>query len=98
VARCTVARLMKQLGLGGVVRGATTRTTRPAPTQALPDDRVRRHFRAETPNRLWVADLTYANSRPHPAVPTGHSLGSRIDCRANRHTQWIAHASRAMGS
>jgi len=59
VARCTVARLMKQLGLKGVVRGATMRTTRPAPTQALPDDRVRRHFRAEAPNRLWVADFTY---------------------------------------
>jgi len=59
VARCTVARLMRRLGLKGAVRGATTRTTRPAPMQALPDDRVRRHFRAAAPNRLWVADFTY---------------------------------------
>jgi len=59
VARCTVARLMRRLGLQGVVRGATTRTTRPSPMQAFPDDRVRRRFRAEAPNRLWVADFTY---------------------------------------
>lgn len=59
VARCTVARLMRRLGLKGVVRGASTRTTRPTSMQALPDDRVRRQFRAEAPNRLWVADLTY---------------------------------------
>lgn len=50
---------MRQLGLKGAVRGATIRTTCPAPMQGLPADRVRRHFRAEAPNRLWVADLTY---------------------------------------
>jgi len=59
VARCTVDRLLCRLGLKGAVRGAVTRTTRPAPMQALPDDRVRRQFRAEAPNRLWVADFTY---------------------------------------
>ncbi len=59
VARCTVVRLMRQLKLKGVVRGAATRTTRPAPMQALPDDHVRRRFRAVAPNRLWVADFTY---------------------------------------
>jgi len=59
VAHCTVAGLMRRRGLEGVVRGATTRTTRPAPMQALPDDRVRRHFRSETHSRLWVADFIY---------------------------------------
>ena len=59
VARCTVARLMRQLGLQGAVRGAHCRTTRPAPATACPEDRVQRHFRAKRPNRLWVADLTY---------------------------------------
>jgi len=59
VARCTVARLIRRLGLAGAIRGATARTTRPASMQALPDERVRRRFRAEAPNRLWVADLTY---------------------------------------
>ncbi len=59
VARCSVARLMRQLGLRGAVRGARTRTTHPAPLQGLPADRVRRQFRASAPNRLWVADFTY---------------------------------------
>lgn len=54
-----MAHLMRQLGLKGAVRGARTRTTRPAPPQALPADRVRRQFHAPAPNRLWVADFTY---------------------------------------
>ncbi len=58
--RCQVARLMRQLGLSGAVRGKTTRTTFPATTvDAGPDDLVERRFSASAPNRLWVADLTY---------------------------------------
>jgi len=60
VARCTVTRLMRALGLRGVVRGGRVRTTRPAedPTVA-PQDLVQRQFTAARPNQLWVADFTY---------------------------------------
>jgi putative transposase len=58
VARCTVERLMRELGLRGVVRGRTPRTTRSADGTDRPADLVRRHFVAAAPNRLWVADLT----------------------------------------
>jgi putative transposase len=58
VARCTVARLMRQMSLRGVVRGKETRTT--IPSKALcPADRVNRQFRAARPNLLWLADFTY---------------------------------------
>jgi transposase InsO family protein len=59
VARCTVARLMRSMGLAGVVRGRRVRTTVPDPAAACPLDRVNRQFKAECPNRLWVADFTY---------------------------------------
>jgi putative transposase len=58
-ARCTVARLMRAMGLQGVVRGKKLRTTVPDPAAACPLDRVNRQFKAERPNRLWVADFTY---------------------------------------
>jgi len=60
VARCTVARLMRHLGLAGVVRGRKFKvTTIPDTLAARPLDLVTRQFRAERPNQLWVADLTY---------------------------------------
>ena len=59
VARCTVERLMRALGLRGVVRGKTVRTTAGEAAAGRPADLVARRFRAEAPNRLWVADLTY---------------------------------------
>ena len=59
VARCTVARLMRIMGLQGVVRGKTLRTTVPGPAAACPLDRVNRQFKAPRPNALWVADFTY---------------------------------------
>ena len=62
VARCTVERLMRGLGLRGVVRGRRHRTTIPAETAPRPADLVHRDFRAPTPNRLWVADLTYVRT------------------------------------
>jgi putative transposase len=62
VARCTVERLMQRLGIQGVRRGKTQRTTRPDPKQLCPLDRVNRQFVAERPNQLWVADFTYVST------------------------------------
>ena len=63
VARCTVERLMRGLGLRGVVRGKTSvRTTFGDESGSRPADLVAREFRAAIPNRLWVADLTYVKT------------------------------------
>ena len=63
VARCTVERLMRVLGLRGVVRGKTSVRTTVGDTAATrPADLVQRQFQAATPNRLWVADLTYVKT------------------------------------
>ncbi len=62
VARCTVARLMRDLGLRGVVRGKPKFTTVPGDAAERPRDLVDRRFKAGAPNRLWVADLTYVRS------------------------------------
>ena len=62
VARCTVERLMRGLGLRGVVRGRTVRTTVGDEVNSRPADLVARRFRADAPNRLWVADLTYVKT------------------------------------
>ena len=59
VARCTVARLMRAMGLQGVVRGRKVRTTIPDAAAACPLDRVNRQFKAPRPNALWVSDFTY---------------------------------------
>ena len=59
VARCTVARLMRDLGLRGVVRGRKVKTTVPDELLDRPLDRVNRQFNVFRPNALWVADLTY---------------------------------------
>ena len=59
VARCTVERLMRELGISGAVRGRTRRTTVADPTAQRAPDLVKRNFSAEAPNRLWVADFTY---------------------------------------
>jgi len=52
VARCTVERLMRELGLRGAVRGKTRRTTTPDTTTARPADLVERDFAASRPNQL----------------------------------------------
>jgi transposase InsO family protein len=60
VARCTVARLMKSMGIQGVVRGKPVRTTVSGKATPCPLDRVNRQFHAPCPNALWVSDFTYA--------------------------------------
>jgi putative transposase len=59
VARCTVARLMRAMGLQGAVRGKPLRTTISDKAAPCPFDRVNRQFRAPRPNVLWVSDFTY---------------------------------------
>jgi putative transposase len=57
VARCTVERLMAELGLSGATRGKTRKTTIADPAAVRPADLVQRRFGPRAPNRLWVADL-----------------------------------------
>jgi transposase InsO family protein len=59
VARCTVARLIRAMGLRGVVRGKVVRTTVSGKAAPCPRDRVNRDFKAPHTNVLWVADFTY---------------------------------------
>lgn len=84
VARCTVERLMRTMGLAGAVRGRPrVRTTVPDPAAGIRPDLVKRHFTAAAPNRLWVADLTY--------VPTGAGTvhtASVIDVSSRRIVGW----------
>jgi transposase InsO family protein len=62
VARCTVARLMKTMGLQGIIRGKPVRTTVSDKAAPCPLDRVNREFHAPAPNRLWVSDFTYVST------------------------------------
>ena len=61
-ARCTVERLMRRLGLHGVRRGRSVRTTVPDAAVPCPLDRVNRQFKADRPNQLWVSDFTYVST------------------------------------
>jgi transposase InsO family protein len=62
VARCTVARLMRDMGLRGVIRGKTQRTTFSNKADVCPLDLVNREFKANAPNQLWVSDFTYVST------------------------------------
>jgi putative transposase len=63
VARCTIERLMREMGLSGARRGRAYKvTTRHDERQHRPADLVDRNFKAPAPNRLWVADLTYVKT------------------------------------
>jgi putative transposase len=91
-ARCTVSRLMKVMGLRGVIRGKPHRTTFSDKAAPCPLDRVNRDFKAPAPNRLWVSDFTY--------VATWHGfvyVAFVIDVFARRIVGWrvsrTAHAS-----
>jgi transposase InsO family protein len=92
VARCTVARLMRQMGLQGTVRGRQARITVSNPAAACPLDRVNRQFRAPRPNALWLSDFTYV------ATWQGFvSVAFVIDAYARRIVGWrvsrTAHAA-----
>jgi putative transposase len=98
VARCTVARLMRQMGLHGVVRGKEARTTAPDKAMPCPADRVNRQFWAAQPNLLWLADFTYVatwqgfvyvafstttnSTRYRGGTPTGAVQSDRRACSA----------------
>lgn len=62
VARCTVERLMRQIGLQGVVRGKPVKTTLSDKGAPCPLDRVNRQFTAESPNALWVSDFAFVST------------------------------------
>jgi putative transposase len=62
VARCTVARLMKIMGLQGIIRGKPVRTTVQDKAAPCPLDHVNRQFKASAPNVLWVSDFTYVST------------------------------------
>ena len=92
IARCTVERLMRELGLAGVIRGKPVRTTISDKAAPCPLDRVNRQFHAPAPNMLWVSDFTYV------ATWTGFVyVAFVIDTYARRIVGWrvsrTAHAS-----
>jgi putative transposase len=92
VARCTVERLMRDLGLAGARRGKRVRTTRPDAAAARPADLVRRQFSPARPDRLWVADFTY--------VPTWAGMvyvAFVIDAYSRRILGWRAATSMKTG-
>ena len=62
VARCTVERLMREMGLHGVIRGKSLRTTISDKAAPCPLDHVNRQFHAPAPNRLWVPDFAYVSA------------------------------------
>jgi len=83
VARCTIERLMREIGLRGARRGKAWTTTTPDPTAERPADLVERRFAPHAPNRLWVADFTY--------VPTWSGMvyvSFVIDAYARRILGW----------
>src|ERR1700729_4219371 len=92
IDRCTVERLMRSMGLQGVIRGKPVKTTIGDKAAPCPLDHVNRRFRAPRPNALWVSDFTYV------ATWTGFvSVAFVIDAYARRIVGWrasrTAHAS-----
>ena len=62
VARCTVGRLMRRLGIRSVIRGKGVKTTVSDRAQPCPQDLVNRQFKASRPNALWISDFTYVST------------------------------------
>jgi hypothetical protein len=88
VARCTTARLMKDLGLRGISRAKGPRTTVPGTAPDTRNDLVKRAFTAERPDRLWVADIERHEALLNRAVVKGYRFrlvaASRRKLRAAR--------------
>ena len=100
VARCTVERLMRTLGLRGVLRGKKIVTTNPDTSQPCPDDKVNRLFKADRPNKLWGKPLCAIGSRTMASdftyVPTWSGtvyVAFVIDVFARRIVGWRASTS-----
>ena len=92
MARCTVERLMRAMGLAGVIRGKTVRTTVSDKAAPCPLDHVNRQFSAPRPNALWVSDFTYV------ATWTGFVyVAFVIDAYARRIVGWRASRSAHAG-
>ena len=62
IARCTVERLMRNIGIEGVRRGKKVKTTHGQSAELCPLDKVNRQFRASQPNQLWVSDFTFVST------------------------------------
>ena len=78
IARCTVERLMKQIGIRGAVRGKAMKTTIPDTSAPCPRDKVNRTFRAPAPNLLWVSDFTYVSTTARQCIAEQcHERGGR---------------------
>jgi transposase InsO family protein len=98
IARCTVERLMREMGLQGVIRGKPVRTTVSDKAAPCPQDHVNRQFNAPAPNRLWLSDFTYvatwagSSTSPLSSTPTpgGSSVGAPAAPRtpASSSTLW----------
>jgi transposase InsO family protein len=92
VARRTVQRLMRAMGLRGAVRGKAARTTVPDPVQPCPRDKVNRQLQAPAPDRLWVGDTT------HVATWRGFVyVALVIDAYARRIVGWRVSSSPTAG-
>lgn len=92
VARCTVERLMRRLGIQGIRRGKPVRTTMADSTAARPRDLFNRHFDADRPNRLWAADLTYCSTWQGWLY-----VAFVIDACAKRIVGWLASSNMTTG-
>lgn len=80
VARCTVARLMNDMGLEGIIRGKKARTTIPDEALPCPLDKVNRQFRVPAPDMLWVSDFTCqrrSKNRPRGGAKPGQWRGAK---------------------
>jgi transposase InsO family protein len=92
VARCTIERLMREMGLKGAIRGRPFKTTISDKSAPCPLDHVNRQFHALAPNRLWLSDFTYVPSW------TGFAyVAFIIDAFARRIVGWKASRSAQAG-
>jgi len=92
LARCTVERLMRQMGLKGVVRGKRVKTTISNLAVPCPEDHVNRQFQALCPNKLWLSDFTYVSTWRGFVY-----VGFVIDAFARRIVGWKVSATASAG-